>query len=217
MIRVFLLSTFLSLSAFSYGQSGTLKYAISIETSDPEMQMLKAVLLNSTMEIYFSPSHTALTLRLGTISMSKTVTDLKAKKSLIIVESQMGNFFANSSLEENVEVDPYADMIVNLVNETKIIAGLECKKALIIDAEGNESTVWYAPKLNFPILNRFDIGKNAKIPGAMVEFEMAQQGFVMKFSLMSYSDKVDNPDAFNMKAPEGYTEMAPEYLKQFGF
>ena len=51
----------------------------------------------------------------------------------------------------------------------------------------------------------------------MVEFEMAQEGFVMRFTLMSYSEKVDNPDAFNMNVPKDYTEISPELLQSFGF
>ncbi len=217
MIRIALFSIFIAYCTSASSQTGSLRYAISIETSDPEMQMVKAMLMNSQMEIYFSPTHTAITMRLGMMSMTKTISDLKSKKSLTIVESPMGNFFARSIVDDRVEMDPATDMHVNLIDETKVIAGLECKKALVFDSEGNEYTIWYAPKLNIPILKRFDIGKNAKIPGAMVEFEMAQQGFVMRFTLMSYSDKLDNPDAFDMTVPQGYTEMSPELLQSFGF
>lgn len=217
MIRICLLTVLLAFNTFLNAQSGSLKYAVSIETSDPEMQMLKAMLLNSQMEIYYSPSHTAMVMRLGTMSMTKTVSELKTKKTLTIVESPMGNFFANSIMEEFVDADPNSDLRVTLVDETKKIAGLDCKKALIFDQEGNQYTVWYAPQLNMPVLSRFDIGKNPKIPGAMAEFEMIQEGFVMRFTLMSYSDKVDNPNAFDMSTPEGYTEMSADVLKQFGF
>jgi hypothetical protein len=217
MIRISLLSVFLSLSTLTFAQSGSMTYAISVETNDPEMQMVKAMLMNSQMEIYFSPMFTAITMRLGMMSTTKTVSDLKAKKSVTIVESAMGNFFAKSIMDDKVELDSADDIEVKLVDETKVIAGLECKKALVTDAEGNELTVWYAPKLNFPILNRFDIAKNAKIPGAMVEFELAQQSFSMKFTLISYSDKIENQDVFNMTIPEGYTEMSPEVLQSYGF
>jgi hypothetical protein len=217
MLRITLLSVLLSFSAFLSAQTGSLRYAISVETSDPEFQMVKAMLMNSQMEIYYSPTHTAVIMRLGTMSMTKTISDLKSKKSITIVESPMGNFFAKSTVDDNVEIDPATDIHVNLIDETKVIAGLECKKALITDSEGNQYTIWYAPSLNHPILNRFDVGKNAKIPGAMVEFEMAQEGFVMRFTLMSYSEKVDNPDAFNMNVPKDYTEISPELLQSFGF
>ncbi len=218
MYKSILFSILLACSALVSAQTGTLKYGISIETSDPEMQMVKAMLMNSQMELYFSPTHTCIIMRLGTFSMTKTISDMKSLKSITIVESPMGNFFANSTVDdEAVEVDPMEEMRVQLVDETKEISGLECKKALIFDQEGNEYTVWYAPKLNFPILSRFDIGKNSKIPGAMVEFELAQEGFVMRFTLMSHSDKVENPDAFDMTPPEGYTEMSPDVLQSFGF
>lgn len=217
MIRISLLSVFLSLSTLTFAQSGSMTYAISIETNDPEMQMVKAMLMNSQMEIYYSPKFTAITMRLGMMSTTRTINDLKTKKSITIVESAMGNFFAKSIMDDKVELDSADDIEVKLVDETKVIAGLECKKALVTDAEGNELTVWYAPKLNFPILNHFDIGRNAKIPGAMVEFELVQESFSMKFTLTSYTDKVENPEAFNMNVPEGYTEMSPEVLQSFGF
>ena len=216
MKTIYLLALSITLSLFSNAQTGTLKYAISIETSDPEMQMLKAMLMNSQMEIYYSPTHTAMLMRLGTMSMTKTISDLKSKKTLTIVESPRGNYFANSTIDENVVEEPASDLRVTLVNETKKIAGLDCKKALLFDKEGNEYTIWYVPQLNFTILSNFDIGKNSKIPGAMAEFEMIQEGFIMRFTLMSYSDKVDNPNAFDMTAPDGYTEMSAEVLKQFG-
>lgn len=217
MIRIAFLSVFISLSTMITAQSGALTYAITIETDDPEMQMVKAMLMNSQMEIYYSPKHTAITMRLGMMSATRTVSDLKAKKSVTIVESAMGNFFAKSTIDDKVDLDPADDIEVKLVNETKVIAGLECKKALVTDSDGNEYTIWYAPKLNFPILNRFDIAKNAKIPGAMVEFELAQQSFSMKFTLISYKDKIENQEVFNMSIPEGYTEMSPEVLQSFGF
>jgi hypothetical protein len=217
MMRFPLIVLFLSFTTLAHAQSGTLRYGITVDVSDPEMQMVKALLMNSEMEIFYSPTYTAITMRLGMMSTTKTISDLKSKKSLTIVESMMGNFFAKSITDDKVELDPATDMQVQLVNETRIISGLECKKALITDTEGNDYTIWYAPKLNFPVLNRFDIGKNAKIPGAMVEFELMQAGFSMKFTLLSYSDKVDDPNAFNMTVPEGYTEMSPEVLQSFGF
>jgi branched-subunit amino acid aminotransferase/4-amino-4-deoxychorismate lyase len=48
----------------------------------------------------------------------------------------MGNYFANSTIDENVEEEPASDLRVTLVNETKKIAGLDCKKALLFDKEG---------------------------------------------------------------------------------
>ena len=110
----------------------------------------------------------------------------------------------------------FAGIAETYIEPKKVTQFKDGLKVLFFDKEGNEYTIWYVPQLNFPILSNFDIGKNSKIPGAMAEFEMIQEGFIMRFTLMSYSDKVDNPNAFDMTAPDGYTEMSAEVLKQFG-
>jgi len=200
-----------------FGQSGTLKYKIDFLTADPEMAEVQSMLAGSTMELYFNENHTSTIMRLGTLSTTITIVNLETKKSLTIVESMMGNFFGFSNLADESLEPPASNLRVQLTEETRVIAGIECKKALLFDSEGNEFAVWYSPILNFPILSRFDIGQHSSIPGAMVEFEMKQEKFIMRFTLASFSDKIENANVFVMAAPVGFVEMSAEFLQSFGF
>ena len=130
------------------------------------------------------------------------------------MDGMMGKYASKmelSDLEGSQNTEEELD--VELVDETKEVAGFTCKKAIIYDAAGNENIFWYTEEIKAPENG----GKYFKegIPGMALEFSVVNPQFTMTFSATEFSKKVKNPkEKFSMEIPEGFTEKSFEDLQK---
>jgi hypothetical protein len=136
----------------------------------------------------------------------------------------MGNKIAVKQTKEEMEKeeakqkDKPADPKIEYVNETKMIAGYECKKAIVTtvgkDKKEEKTEMWYCDKFENP--NKDGKGRGQSImkglKGVPFEYSGGQGG--MKFKMVAKEVSVEPvPDSKFELSTEGYKMMTMEELK----
>ncbi len=102
------------------------------------------------------------------------------------------------------QMDAYDKVSIDIKDETKEIAGYECKKAVVTVTEDSKEmsyTVYFTEEIVHSAMNT---GFYMDIPGTMLEFELVGMGIFEAASI----DKRSVPES-EFEVPEGYTEKAP--------
>ncbi|MBU1012907.1 MAG: DUF4412 domain-containing protein [Bacteroidetes bacterium] len=139
-------------------------------------------------------------------------------KTIVNLLNIMGQKVAiKKSLGEiELERTKYSNLRVSISDETKNIAGYNCKKALIeVNAEDfgglTTFTVFYTEELGNTGINYSDPLFN-KINGVMLQYEVSTRGLLMKFSASEVKTE-DVPDSA-FAIPSDYKEMTQDELKK---
>ncbi len=197
---------------------GHVTYKIDISTENPDMEMVVGMMQGSTLDIYFKEKVTRAEMKMGSMMNMTTISDEKSGKILMLMSGMIGKKAISTSAEE-LEGDaakekPKYD--VELVDETKEIAGYKCKKAILTDEEGNETVFWYTEEIEVSKKGQSYLNEN--VPGYPMQYEINNGGLVMGMTVTNISKELSKNDLklFEMKIPEGYTEMTMEELQQMG-
>lgn len=181
----------------------------------------------------FSESQLAMFPKLMTLSIkgNKSRTDMQmsgvnsveitdyAEKTKVALINMMGQKYAIKQTTADIEkamVDN-PKPTVELLSETKVIAGYTCKKALVtVNEDGVKTTfeAYYTSDLGSRLAN-FDSPVYKDIDGVLLEFLFSAKGISMKFSATSIEKK--NLPAKDFEIPSDYTLTTQEELKsKFG-
>lgn len=128
---------------------GHVKYKIEVSTENPDMEMVVGMMQGSTLDIYFKEKMTRAEMKMGSMMNITTISDEKSGEILMLMSGMIGKKAISTSTEElqgetEVEKPTYE---VELVDETKEIAGYSCKKAILTDEDGNENIFWYTEEI----------------------------------------------------------------------
>jgi hypothetical protein len=160
------------------------------------------------------PGKTKMESTMGTMMKMSSVSDIKAKKSLMLMEV-MGQKTATPSNIEPAKEDPANPApTVEKTTETKEIIGYKCVKNIVKSADGTEMIVWTTNDLTASLEGQKQFG-GVKIEGFPLEFTTQSNGMNIHFIATGY-DKAVNKKGFSTKIPEGYTEMSMDDLKNMG-
>lgn len=218
MKKIFVLAFAALFGSALIAQEGHLKYAIDIQGDDPQVEMMKSFFANATMDMYFTENFSRVDMNMGSMMNTKTITDLKKEESLTLMSGMMGKIATRTSLAEQAEIDEdeELEMDVELVDESKVIQGLNCKKAIVTTEDGQELELWYTNDIEVKDKRGLNMANRKGMPGFPVEFSMQQGPMLMSFSLSEYNKKVKGKDVFDMTIPDGYVEKTAEELQQMG-
>jgi len=225
----FVLCTITSL--FAQDTEGHIVYSIELSSDDPQMQMAIPMFSGSTMEMYFSDNNSRSELNMGTFITTTIITDIKKDKMLMLMNGMMGKMAIPGVLSEMKEKaektndrDPQDDNIdtnedefeVEFTNETKVIQGYTCKKAIVSNKNGVEMIYWYTEEIQFAKDGQNYFNKD--VPGFPMEFETFNNGMKMKMTVTEYSKSLgkDASELFDFTIPEGYKEMTIDELESLG-
>ena len=209
---VFFVST-----GFSQTFEGKIVYKINIKGNfSPQEKMM----LPSEAVIYSKGEKSRMEMSMGFGMNTTTISNSKSGYSVSLMNILGSKYAIESSEKDNSKEseDLVKNTKVEVTNETKTIAGYNCKKAIIYinDPKSKEVTqleVWFTKEID--INNDYVKGPFEKIEGAMLEFSLVQQGLNMNFqaSLVS-KESVDNK---LFEVPEGYKKMTQqEMMKMMG-
>jgi GLPGLI family protein len=159
------------------------------------------------MDVYFSKNKTRSELFLITGSTSISDIDID---SLLYIKGKT-NAVKTSITEMSKIIDIDTTSILHLESETKTILNYNCKKAVRIDKKGTRSIFWYTTdfiiaKSGHPLLNY-------GLPGFPLEYELKDEDKTMKFTAISFDNKVKEK-LFDLKIPKGYYINSIEDLKK---
>ena len=166
------------------GWKGSITYALSYEgegitpasvASSPKQAVIKVMGNKSAVEIV--QGYTIITI----------IKNPEFNLSVQLIEVGEKKFAIKNKLseEENDSLRQY-DVEVDLVNETKIIAGYECKKAVVTwiprdTALGEEQIFNYYYSSELGSENSNEGGQLAEIPGMLMEFQQIIGKMIMKY------------------------------------
>jgi GLPGLI family protein len=209
-----LLVTMLGVSV--YAQKGYLVYNISIAGDDPQVEMMKSFFTGAQMSIYFTPEFNRVDMNMGQMMNQKTVVDLKNNQMVTLMSGMMGKVATQSTLEPEKEVNMDSlDFEIELLDESKKIAGLDCKKAIMTNEEGLEMTMWYTQDIAIAD-GRGLMMMRKGFPGFPAEFSVNQGPMLMTFTLDKYEDKFKEKGLFDMTIPEGYELKSIDEIRTMG-
>lgn len=197
---------------------GHVKYKIEVSTENPDMEMVVGMMQGSTLDIYFKEKMTRAEMKMGSMMNMTTISDEKSGEILMLMSGMIGKKAISTSTEElqgetEVEKPTYE---VELVDETKEIAGYSCKKAILRDEDGNENIFWYTEEIEVSKKGQSYLNEN--VPGYPMQYEINNNGFVMGMTVTEIKEELSKAELklFNMDIPDGYTEMTMEELQQMG-
>jgi hypothetical protein len=157
-------------------------------------------------------------------SMMFTNQTLSDENGVLMLMEQMGNKMAIKQTKEEIEKeeakikDKPADPKIEYVNETKMIAGYECKKAIITsvgkDKKEEKIEMWYSDKFENP--NKEGKGRGQGIMKGLkgVPFEYAGGQGGMKFKMVAKEVSIEPvADSKFVLSAEGYKMMTADELK----
>lgn len=207
-LSVFFIST---IATFAQLEKGHIKYSIEMTTDNPEMEMAVAMMQGSTMETYFTKNASRIVTNMGSFMTQTIISDLKEKKALMLMSGMMGKQAIRIDNLEETEEDTEAEEVdVQLIDESKEIAGYDCKKAIITDEDGMEMTYWYTEDIAF----QKNPKKNMELPGLALEFQTFQNDMTMTMTATEVNKKFkETDDMFSLEIPEGYQETTLEELQ----
>ena len=197
-------------------KEGSITYVMNIEGLPPEQA---AMMGDMETKVYFKDNK-SLTEMNSMMMNSKGLTD---ENGSLFIMDQMGNksFIRTSKaeLDKNAEVNKDKEPKIEYVDETKTIAGYECKKAnvTIFTQKGEEfkTEVWYCEKIAYIKQGGGRRGGEMfkGLKGVPMEYMIPQGPMKIKMLAKEVSTEAV-PDSKFVLTTEGYTEMKMEDLKK---
>lgn len=206
-----------SLTALAGGKpfEGVITYKITYpdsKFSESQMAMFPKVL---TVSVKGSKSKTDMQM---SGMNTTTITDYEEKTSVSLI-NMMGQKYAIKQTPEEIakEMSAEGTTTVELTEETKVIAGYTCKKAVInVNDDGVKTTyeAFYTSELGSKLAN-FNNPLYKDIDGALLEFSMKNREVSMKFTATAVEKK--SFPAKDFEIPSDYTLTTQDELKsKFG-
>lgn len=201
-------------TSFAQSSEGHITYSVDVSSDDPNMAMAVSMMQGASLEVSFKGEQSYTMMSMGAMMTMKTITS-ESGDVLMLMDGMMGSKAIKTTMEEleaagEGEED---DLEVTLVDETKSIAGYDCKKAVVTDEDGNEIIFWYTDKLVSAAKTKGNM--NGKIPGTSLAFEANQGGMIMSYKATKVETSVDD-SIFDMTIPSGYEEMTFEDFSKMG-
>jgi len=194
---------------------GVITYKISYpdsKFSEAQLNMFPKVM---TVSVKGSKARTEMNVGGGT---TVEILDYVAKTKVALI-NMMGQKFAIKQNKQEIEKANAEQPkgTVNVTNDTKNIAGYNCKKAIVTsDEDGVKTTfeVWFSEEIGGKDAN-FDNSLYKDINGVMLEFIIKTPQITMKLSATSVEKKAVSAKDFEI--PADYTLTTQEELKsKFG-
>jgi|SRR5690554_6659613 len=208
-----LLTTFIFTAGFLFSQDLTVKYEISMESDDSDVQAQLAMMQGSTLQIYAKGKKSRTEMSMGGLMTTTTILDADKKKGVLIMDGMLGKQAAKFDEPTTEEADEEnADFEIEYVDETKKILGYTCKKAIVYTEDDLEFVYWYTEE--FKVKDGV-LGKYVKsgLPGLPLEFSIEQPQMTMVFTAIEFKEKVkETKGMFDTNIPEGYTEKSFEEI-----
>jgi GLPGLI family protein len=208
-----------SIAGGKKGFKGTVTYSINYESDEltpaqkafmPKQAIVKIMDNVSKEEIDYGQA--------SQYEISDPTTD----RHVIMIDAGEKKIYYKSSLKEYLfkkdsATKASADITTDLINETKIIAGFECKKAVITvtpkdtaDGEAQTIIVYYCPEMGSKAMNAGDIF--SEIDGLLLEYFIESGN--MKITYSATEVKKGGVSAIDFMIPDDFKELSKEEFQK---
>lgn len=195
---------FLFIHAEAQINEGTVKYAMKVDGN--QQDIAAQMLTNTSVIIYFKKEKALMDMNTPAYHM-RTLTD---NTGVLMLMDAMGQKFYTRKSKEDIAKGKTPDPVISLTNETKKIAGFDCKKAFIT-VTGNKGTVvkmaiWTTDKIrNVSGVGPVNAEALSKVKGMALEVDMEQGGIKTRMMATEISTK-PVADAVFVVSTNGFTE-----------
>ena len=208
----------LTISGWSQVTEGHITYKIEMSSDNPDMQSALSMMQGSLLDIYFMGQSTRTEMKMGSMMNVTSITNERSGDVLMLMSGMIGFNAIKTSMKELEAQNQEAPKVeIELIGEKKNILGFECKKAILTDEMGNESTFWYTEEIS--VSKKGQSYLNDKVPGFPLEYDINNAGFKMTMiasSVVKELKKNQRNELFSISIPEGYKEMTLEEMKSMG-
>jgi GLPGLI family protein len=182
-------------------------YDMSFSSDDAMIGSQLAMLKGSTMNWMFKGDKSRQEVKMGALATTTTISDQSAGKGLMLVEGIQGK--TASWMDLNSQDDE--EVNVSLIEETKEINGFTAHKAIVKNADGEETVIWYSKDFAAPeVKSRYTV---KGVPGLPLAFEIKTPQMNMYFEVREIQPKVKGgKKLFQLKVPAGFIERPIEDL-----
>jgi GLPGLI family protein len=176
---------------------GVITYTVSVEGGNPQAaQMMK----NATMTMYFKPGKSKVVMDMG--MMKTTAFADKGADSVTTLMDMGSNKYISKTANKSKSGDANAANIKYL-DDTKTIAGYNCKKAQITGKDGTPADVWYTEDI--PSSYGGKEGEYSGLKGFPLQFSGSSHGMTITYTAQSVTKQSVSDDTFTI--PSGYSPM----------
>jgi len=217
LLFAFLVTTCTILPLFGQMTEGHISYKMEATSDNPDMQMAVSMMQGSTLDVYFKEKQTRAEMKMGAMMNMTTISNENNGEMLMLMSGMVGQNAIKSNLKELDSAQAEKPKTeVTLENETKVIEGYTCKKAIVTDEEGTESVFWYTEEIS--VAKKGQNYLNESVPGFPMQSEINNNGLKMIMTVTKVDKKLDKKasELFDMTIPSGYKEMTMEQLKSMG-
>ncbi|MFO0493986.1 MAG: DUF4412 domain-containing protein [Flavobacteriia bacterium] len=217
LLFTFLVTTCTTLPLFGQMTEGHISYKMEATSDNPDMQMAVSMMQGSTLDVYFKEKQTRAEMKMGAMMNMTTISNENNGEMLMLMSGMVGQNAIKSNLKELDSAQTEKPKTeVTLENETKVIEGYTCKKAIVTDEEGTESVFWYTEEIS--VAKKGQNYLNESVPGFPMQSEINNNGLKMIMTVTKVDKKLDKKasELFDMTIPSGYKEMSMEQLKSMG-
>jgi len=196
------------------GSSATKKFEgkITYEITYPESSMPEAQQqqLPTNLTLYVKDNKVKSEMITGMFTR-KTIKDAEQQKATTLLEI-MGQKYAIEQTKEDIQeqIEEQGNPEVQVTDETKEIAGYECKKAVVTSEDGEKQDIYFSPEIGSSALN-FDSPAYKQIDGIPLEYRMKTNMFTMKLAATEIEKKKIKEE--NFAIPEDYKKVTQEELQ----
>ena len=196
---------------------GHFTYTVEASSENPDMQMVTGMMQGSTLDIHFKDKITRSEMKMGSMMNIVTVSNENSGEILLLMSGMIGK---NAILITTEEIKALSankpTMEVELLDETKTIEGYLCKKAVLSDNNGSESTFWYTEEIEISKVGQTYL--NEDVPGFPMQYDINNNGLKMTMTVTKFEKNLDKnaKSLFEMKIPEGYKTLTLEELEKMG-
>ncbi len=208
---LFLVATSQSTFAQKIFTEGTLTYKVSVSgVTDPQAQ---AMMQNMNLNIYIKNDKFATVMDMGMIKTRTIRVDDNKFVTLMDMMGQKIKMTMDKKQYDTKKMNP-EDYTVTVTDDSKVIAGYNCKKAIIKTKDGKSFFAYFTNEIKRDGTTTYS-GPYSKIDGVLMEYSMEQKGNTMTMSCTSVDFKPVSDDMFVVPA-SGYTEMTMEQMQKMG-
>lgn len=204
-----------SLAGISQIKEGSITYNVTMEGLPPE----QAAMMDGTeQKVTFKEGKSRVEFTNAFVS---TVAINDGKKTTVLMDQMGQKFYFEMTAEEmKKKEEKGTEPVIEYKDETKKIAGYDCKKAIIKskDEKGEETVmiVWYTEQLpNSGQSSSRNSNTFKGLKGAPLEYEAKQGPFNMKFTATEVS-KDPVPDSKFVANTDGYVKKTNDEIKKMG-
>lgn len=197
-----------------FAQEGHLSYKLDMQADGPDYEMVKAMMGDMTLDIFFDKNNSRVDLSMG--FMGSMIFISKNEKEGLMLNNIAGMKYATYLDRDKVEEEESNEpkQKIEILDETKTILSYKCKKAIVYDEDGSAAEIWFTPDLKNYLAQSNQY--NYEIEGLPLEIKIEKEGMAMVLTATSFSKKLEDKGIFKMEIPEDYKEMDYEEFLKMG-